>query len=96
MWAAGLTSRPVPRCLPEEFSELVVATLEVNILPRMGFRVWTLYPTASLDAGRMRFPDVVFHPVCRLDKPRRAIVPWSHSVVVAPPDRMVRVAVTPF
>jgi hypothetical protein len=46
--------------IAEEFSEMVVATLEVDILPRMGFRVWTLYPTASLDEAAARVSRMSF------------------------------------
>ncbi len=82
--------------LAEELSEMVVAALEVDALPRMGFRTWTLYPTASLDDATLRVSRMSFFAACSALTDLGELSYPSHSVVIARPDRMVRVAVTPF
>jgi hypothetical protein len=82
--------------LAEEFSEMVITTLEVDILPRMGFRIWTLYPTASLDEAASRVSRMSFFSPCAPLISLGELSYVSHTVVIARPDCMVRVAVTPF
>jgi hypothetical protein len=82
--------------IAEEFSEIVVRTLEVNVFPRIGFRLWTLYETESLDDASSRIDRMSFFFPCRalVDLGERSHV--SHTVVIARSSHLVRVAATPF
>lgn len=82
--------------IAEEFSQVVVKTLEVESFSRIGFRRWTLYGTDSVDDASSRIGRMSFFT------PSPALVGLgelsyiSHSVVIARPRHMVRVAATPF
>jgi len=82
--------------IAEEFSEVVVRTLEVNSFPRIGFRLWTLYGTESVEDASSRIGRMSFF------SPRKALIDLgelSHAslaVVIARSRHMVRVAATPF
>jgi hypothetical protein len=79
----------------EELSAIVVPTLEVNVFPRIGFRLWTLYETESLDDASARIDRMSFFA------PSKALAALgershvSHTVVIARRDHLVRVAATP-
>jgi len=82
--------------IAEEFSETVVRTLEVSVFPRIGFRLWTLYGTESVEDASSRIDRMSFFSPCKalMDLGERSYV--SHTVVVARSSHMVRVAATPF
>ena len=82
--------------IAEEFSEIVVNSLDVEFLPRMGFRAWVLYPTESLDDASSRVSKMSFFAPCKALTDLGQLSYISHSVVVARPDHMIRVAATPF
>ncbi len=97
-------SRDVEEVLPaerfaaiaEQFSEAVVGGLEVDTFPRMGFRLWTLFPTASLDDAASRVSRMTFFSPCQAIADLGQLSYVSHTVVIERSARMIRVAVTPF
>jgi hypothetical protein len=97
-------SQDVPELLPcgefaaiaEEFSEIVVRTLEVNSFPRIGFRLWTLYGTESLEDASSRIASMSFFSPCKALIDLGELSHVSHGVVIARSKHMVRVAATPF
>jgi hypothetical protein len=82
--------------IAEEFCECVVRTLEVDSFPRIGFRLWTLYSTDSLEDASSRIGRMSFFSPCDALVHLGELAYVSHSVVIARPRIMVRVAVTPF
>lgn len=82
--------------LAEEFSSITVQGLDVDSFPRIGFRLWTLYETESLEDASSRINDMSFF------SPSKALLKLgeqshlSHSVVIARKEFMVRTAVSPF
>jgi hypothetical protein len=80
----------------EEFCEVVVQTLELNSFPRIGFREWTLYGTESIEDASARIGKMSFFSASKALNGLGELSYNSHSVVVARPDRMVRIAATPF
>jgi hypothetical protein len=82
--------------IAEMFSEVVVQTLEVNSFPRIGFRLWTLYGTESLDDASARIGRMSFFSSSKALSGLGELSYMSHSVVLARPNQMVRVAATPF
>jgi hypothetical protein len=82
--------------IAEEFSEVVVRTLEVTSFPRIGFRVWTLYSTASVDEASEHIGRMSFFSPCKALTDLGQLSHASHGVVIARPNHMIRVAATPF
>lgn len=82
--------------IAEEFSETVVRALEVDTFPRIGFRVWTLYETQSVEDATQRIGKMSFFRPCKeligLGEPSHL----SFGVVVDRPRQKIRIAVTPF
>lgn len=82
--------------IAEEFCETVVRNLEVDFFPRIGFRLWTLYGTESVDDASSRIADMSFFSPSKALDGLGELSNLSHSVVIARPTHMVRVAATPF
>ena len=80
----------------EEFSEIVVPVLEVDTFPRIGFRLWTLYGTGSVEDASSLVSNMSFFSPSHALLDLGTLSHMSHGVVVSRPDYMVRVAVTPF
>ena len=80
----------------EEYSEAVVRSLEVDFIPRIGFRAWVLYPTDSIDDASSRVSRMSFFALRQALTSMGQLSYPSHSVVIARRDHMVRVAATPF
>ncbi len=82
--------------IAEEFSQVVVQTLDVDSFSRIGFRRWTLYGTESVDDASSRIERMSFFSPSEALVALGALSHLSHSVVIARPKHMVRVAATPF
>ena len=82
--------------IAEEFSEAVVQALEVDSFPRIGFRLWTLYGTESVEDASSRISRMSFFSPCKALIELGELSYASHGVVVARPKQKVRVAATPF
>ncbi len=82
--------------IAEEFSEIVVRTLEVNSFPRIGFRLYTLYGTESVEDASSRIGRMSFFSPCKALTDLGELSHVSHTVVIARSKYMVRVAATPF
>ena len=82
--------------IAEEFSEVVVPALEVDSFPRIGFRLWTLFATESVEDASSRISRMSFFSPCKRLIDLGELSYMSHGVVVARPEHMVRVAATPF
>ncbi|MGW8257826.1 MAG: hypothetical protein ACWGMZ_10110, partial [Thermoguttaceae bacterium] len=82
--------------IAEEFSEFVSGSLELEFAPRMGFRLWTLYPTESLDDASSRVSKMALFKSCDTLNNLGQISYISHSVVIERPNCMIRTAVAPF
>ena len=82
--------------IAEEFSEIVVRTLEVDSFPRIGFRLWTLYGTESVEDASSRIGRMSFFSSCKALTDLGELSHVSHGVVIARSKHMVRVAATPF
>ncbi len=80
----------------EEFSEVVVRTLELSSFPRIGFRLWNLFGTDSVEEASSRISRMSFFSPCQALSDLGEISFMSPSAVVARPKHMVRVAATPF
>ncbi len=97
-------NQDVPDLLPtgefaaiaEEFSEAVVRALEVNSFPRIGFRLWTLMGTESIEDASSQISRMSFFSPCKALTDLGELSYMSHGVVVARSKHMVRVAATPF
>jgi hypothetical protein len=82
--------------IAEEFSEAVVRALELDFFPRVGFRVWTLYGTQSVDDASSRIGRMSFFSPSKALMGLGDLSYVSHGVVIARPKCMVRIAATPF
>jgi len=82
--------------IAEEFAESVIRALEVNVFPRIGFRLWTLLGTESVEDASFQISRMSFFSPCKALTDLGELSNMSHGVVVARPKHMVRVAATPF
>jgi hypothetical protein len=82
--------------IAEEFAEAVVGALEVNFFPRIGFRLWTLYATDSIEDASSRISEMSLFSPCKALNDLGELSNVSHAVVVSRPQHLVRVAATPF
>jgi len=82
--------------IAEEFSEVVVRALEVNSFPRIGFRLWALHATESVEDASSRIRRMSFFSPCKALMGLGDLSHVSHAVVLARSKHMVRVAATPF
>lgn len=93
---ADLLSFGAFAAIAEEFSEVVVQTLEVDSFPRIGFRLWTLFATDSLEDASARISKMSFFSPSKNLQTLGDLSYLSHSVVIGRSNQMVRVAATPF
>ena len=82
--------------IAEECSDAVVQALELKFFSRIGFRLWTLYGTDSVENASSCISRMSFFSPFKALSDLGELSYFSHTVVVARSQHMVRVAATPF
>lgn len=83
--------------LAETFTSVVVETLELEYFPRIGFRVWQLYPSADRDESNEMVRNLkLFNADPGLLRTIGTMSEVSHRLVLDREKHMLRVAVAPF
>jgi hypothetical protein len=83
--------------LAETFTSAVVETLELEYFPRIGFRVWQLYPSVDREESNEMVQNLkLFSADPGLSGTIGKISEVSHRLVVDRQKHMLRVAVAPF
>ncbi len=83
--------------LAEAFTKTVVNHLELEFFPRIGFRVWCLYPSVDREQSHEMVRNLkLFSLDSALSAAVGEISEVSHRLVVDRPKHMLRIAVAPF
>jgi hypothetical protein len=81
----------------EELATIVVKHLEVDTFPRIGFRVWHLYPSADREESQHLVQSLrMFSTDSQIQERLGPVSEVSHRLVVERPAHMLRIAVAPF
>ena len=83
--------------LAETFTATVVNNLELEFFPRIGFRVWHLYPSSDREQSHKMVRDLkLFSLDSALSTTIGEMSEVSHRLVVDRQKHMLRIAVAPF
>ena len=83
--------------LAESLADVVVRVLELPFFPRIGFRVWRLYPSADRGESQTQSRNLkLFQVDADLGSTLGGISDTSHRLVTERPNHMLRIAVAPF
>jgi len=83
--------------LAETITSTVVSNLELEFFPRMGFRVWHLYPSMDREQSHQMVQDLkLFRLDSALSSTLGDVSEVSHKLVVDRQRHMLRIAVAPF
>jgi len=83
--------------LAEIATSVVVENLDLEIFPRIGFRVWRLYGTSDRKHSEQLVRDLrLFSLDLTLSSSLGEVYDISHRLIVDRPNHLLRIAVTPF
>jgi hypothetical protein len=83
--------------LAETMTSTVVSNLELEFFPRIGFRVWHLYPSVDREQSHQMVQDLkLFSLDSALSATLGELSEVSHRLVVDRRKHMLRIAVAPF